>query len=165
MRHALLFATALALAAPAAAQDVAATDATESNAQSLAWHSQQQIYLLGLKPADGWRFIDGGVRWRWTDYKASQEKPTVAEFVTVHYEGKLIDGTVFDSSFARNKPENFLLSRLIPGWQLAITQMGVGESIEVAIPSDLAYGAEGRGPIPPNATLIFKVELLGIGEE
>jgi FKBP-type peptidyl-prolyl cis-trans isomerase len=146
---------------PAQAQDSEA--APDPRAQSPAWHTQQQMYLLGLTPQDGWHFIDGGVRWRWVKYLASERKPTVADVVTVHYEGKLIDGTVFDSSYARGQPATFPLGRLVKGWQLAIPQMGVGETIEIAIPADLAYGPVGRGPIPANATLVFKVELIGIG--
>ena len=107
-------------------------------------------------------FTEGGVRWRWVSYLASPRKPTVADVVTVHYEGRLIDGTVFDSSYPRGEPATFPLGRLVKGWQLAIPQMGVGETIEIAIPADLAYGPVGRGPIPGNATLVFKVELIGI---
>jgi FKBP-type peptidyl-prolyl cis-trans isomerase FkpA len=158
-----LFAAALMLGAvqPAFAQGVPAD--TPTNAQSPAWHAQQQIYLLGLTPEDGWHFEEGGVRWRWLSYRASDAKPTVADVVTVHYEGKLLDGTVFDSSYRRGQPATFPLGQLVPGWQIAIPRMGVGETIEIAIPSDLAYGPVGRGPIPPNATLVFKVELIAIG--
>lgn len=166
MRGTLLCVTAtLALATPLAAQDEAAEPASDPNAQSMAWHSQQQTYLLGLKASEGWRYLDGGIRWRWLAYTGSQERPTVADDITIHYEGKLIDGTVFDSSYERGEPSTFPLGRLIPGWQAAIPQMGVGETIEIAIPADMAYGPEGRPPIiPGNATLIFKVELFGIGE-
>lgn len=130
--------------------------------QSSAWHAQQQLYLLGLTAQDGWHFAEGGVRWRWITYQASDRKPSVADVVTVHYEGKLLDGTVFDSSYARGQPATFPLARLVKGWQVAIPNMGVGETIEIAIPADMAYGPVGRGPIPGNATLIFKVELIGI---
>lgn len=147
---------------PAHAQDAAAGAGAADNAQNPAWHAQQQLYLLGLSPAEGWRFIDGGVRWRWTRYLASERKPTVADRITVHYEGRLLDGTVFDSSYARGEPATFPLGRLVKGWQLAIPQMGVGEIIEIAIPADLAYGPVGRGPIPGNATLVFTVELIAI---
>ena len=93
---------------------------------------------------------------------AAQEQASSTDTVTVHYEGKLIDGTVFDSSYERGEPATFPLNRLVKGWQLAIPKMGVGETIEIAIPADLAYGPVGRGPIPGNATLVFKVELMGI---
>ena len=147
------------VATPAAAQE----KAPESNAQNPAWHAQQQLYLLGLKAEDGWYTAEGGLRWRWLKYLASEQKPKVTDVVTVHYEGKLLDGTVFDSSYARGQPATFPLNRLVPGWQIAIPQMGVGEIIEIAIPADLAYGPVGRGPIPGNATLVFKVELIAIG--
>ena len=157
----LLVAALLAGHLPARAQG--SEPAPDPNAQSPAWHAQQQLYLLGLSAADGWHFEEGGVRWRWVKYLASDRKPTVVDVVTVHYEGKLLDGTVFDSSYARGQPATFPLGRLVRGWQIAIPQMGVGETIEIAIPADLAYGPVGRGPIPGNATLVFKVELIGIG--
>ena len=157
MKRALPMA-ALALAcAPAQAQD-------NPEPGSSAWHSQQQLYLLGLTAEDGWHFARGGVRWRWLTYVASEQKPTVQDIVTVHYEGRLLDGTVFDSSYARGEPATFPLGRLVPGWQIAIPEMGVGEAIEIAIPADLAYGPVGRGPIPGNATLVFKVELIAIAD-
>ncbi len=70
---------------------------------------------------------------------------------------------MFDSSYARGEPATFPLGRLIPGWQVAIPQMGVGDTIEIAVPADLGYGPVGKGPIPGGATLLFKVELIGIG--
>jgi FKBP-type peptidyl-prolyl cis-trans isomerase FkpA len=159
---AALAASLLLAVQPAQAQGGQAEAGTTSDAQSPAWHAQQQIYLLGLTAEDGWHFVEGGVRWRWITYRASDRKPTVADMITVHYEGRLLDGTVFDSSYARGAPATFPLGRLVEGWQRAIPNMGVGETIEIAIPSDLAYGPVGRGPIPPNATLVFKVELIGI---
>jgi FKBP-type peptidyl-prolyl cis-trans isomerase FkpA len=153
---------ALIAGQPAHAQDSTPAPAPVPDAQDPAWHTRQQLYLLGLNPAEGWNFEPGGVRWRWLTYRASQEKPTVANRIKVHYEGRLIDGTVFDSSYARGEPATFPLGRLVKGWQVAIPNMGVGETIEIAIPADLAYGPIGRGPIPPNATLVFKVELIAI---
>ena len=155
------------LAAPLAAQDenAAAPEQAQEPASgvgSFAWHSEQQSYLAALKRADGWHFVEGGLRWRWLEYNGSQTRPSVSDSVTAHYEGKLIDGTVFDSSYARGEPATFPLSGLIRGWQLAIPKMGLGETIEIAIPADLAYGPVGRGPIPGGATLVFKVELVSI---
>lgn len=147
---------------PAQAQDEPDAVAGDPNAQDPAWHAQQQIYLLGLSAADGWQLEQGGVRWRWVKYLASDKRPKVSDRITVHYEGRLIDGTVFDSSWARGEPATFPLGRLVKGWQVAIPQMGVGETIEIAIPADMAYGPVGRGPIPGNATLVFKVELIAI---
>lgn len=147
---------------PAQAQDGPDAAAGNPDAQDPAWHSRQQLYLLGLTAADGWNLESGGVRWRWVKYLASDKRPKVSDRIAVHYEGRLVDGTVFDSSYARGEPATFPLGRLVKGWQVAIPNMGVGETIEIAIPADMAYGPTGRGPIPPNATLVFKVELIAI---
>jgi len=85
---------------------------------------------------------------------------------TVHYVGTLEDGTKFDSSLDRNQPFSFVLGagQVIRGWDLGVLGMKVGEKRKLTIPSDLGYGSAGIGPIPPNATLIFEVELLGINQ-
>jgi FKBP-type peptidyl-prolyl cis-trans isomerase FkpA/FKBP-type peptidyl-prolyl cis-trans isomerase FklB len=88
--------------------------------------------------------------------------PPLSE-VEVHYKGSLIDGTVFDSSYDRNESISFLLGQVIAGWQEGIPLMKVGGHSVFTIPGDLAYGARGvPGLIPPNATLIFEVELLKV---
>jgi FKBP-type peptidyl-prolyl cis-trans isomerase FkpA len=90
-------------------------------------------------------------------------KPQPTDTVSVHYEGTLLDGTVFDSSYERNEPAEFPLDQVIPGWTEGLQLMDVGSSYRLFIPSDLAYGEQGAGNfIPPNSTLIFKVELLEI---
>ncbi|MBX7532874.1 FKBP-type peptidyl-prolyl cis-trans isomerase [Qipengyuania sp. 1XM1-15A] len=153
------------LAAFAAVGFQAATAQDESGpdrSQDLAWMSAQQAYLAGLKAEDGWYSMDGGLRWRYVEYTGSQDKPSVADTVTVHYAGTFIDGETFDSSFDRGEPATFPLSRLIKAWQMAIPQMGVGDTIEIAAPADVAYGPKGKGPIPGGATLLFKVKLIGI---
>jgi len=100
-------------------------------------------------------------------YKVIREgkgkKPTTEDKVKVNYEGKLIDGTVFDSSYDRGEPIVFGVTQVIKGWTEALQLMPVGSEYELYIPYDLAYGERGAGQsIPPYATLIFKVELLGI---
>ena len=89
-------------------------------------------------------------------------KPTAEDEVSVHYHGTLIDGTVFDSSVDRGEPISFPLNGVITGWTEGLQLMNVGDKYRFFIPSDLAYGEAGAGPIPPNSTLIFDVELLGI---
>ena len=87
-------------------------------------------------------------------------KPTST--VKVHYEGKLTDGTVFDSSIQRGQPVEFALNGVIPCWTEGVAKMKMGEKARLTCPSDAAYGDQGQGPIPPGATLIFEVELLSI---
>lgn len=152
-------ALALTLAAtPAVAQEAAAPDYS----QDIAWMTRQQAYLAGLNAADGWRYLPGGLKWRRIEGDGTGAKPSVEDVITVHYAGTLIDGTPFDSSFERGEPATFPLGRLIPAWQRAIPMMGVGDTIELAAPADLAYGPVGKGPIPGGATLLFKVQLIGI---
>ena len=147
----------LVCASPAVADEQAEAEAAE-----LAYHNAQQAYLSGLMASDGWYTMEGGLRWRYVDYRGTGPKPTVDDTVTVHYAGTFIDGTTFDSSFDRGTPATFPLRGLIPAWKLAIPQMAVGETIEIAAPASLAYGPRGRRTIPGGATLLFKVQLLDI---
>ena len=88
--------------------------------------------------------------------------PTAAQKVKVNYEGRLIDGTVFDSSYKRNQPATFACNQVIKGWTEALTMMPVGSKWELYIPQELGYGSREAGKIPPLSTLIFTVELLEI---
>ena len=89
-------------------------------------------------------------------------KPSASDVVRVHYEGRLIDGTVFDSSYEWGTPVEFPLNNVIPGWTEGLQLMGVGSKYKFYIPSELAYGSRGAGPIPPFSPIIFDVELLEI---
>jgi len=92
------------------------------------------------------------------------DTPKSTDKVKVHYRGTLPDGTEFDSSYKRNAPAEFPLDRVIPCWTEGVSRMKVGGKAKLTCPPGIAYGARGTpgGPIPPNATLFFEVELLGI---
>lgn len=90
-------------------------------------------------------------------------KPSMHDSVSVHYRGTLLNGKVFDSTYERETPQEFPLSRVIPGWSEALKLMSVGSKWEVYIPPYLAYGEQGYGPqIEPNSALIFEMKLLKI---
>jgi FKBP-type peptidyl-prolyl cis-trans isomerase FkpA len=150
-------AIATAFAAPAMAQP-------EGPSQDAAYHNGQMLYLLKLPAAEGWRSTASGIRYRRVAGPGTGAHPTPTDIVTLHYAGRLTDGTEFDSSIARGEPATFPLPQLIRGWQEGVPLMGVGDTFEFAIPQNLAYGPIGRGPIPGGATLVFTIQLLAIGE-
>lgn len=90
------------------------------------------------------------------------KKPSVTDVVVVHYEGRLLDGTVFDSSIARGEPAEFALNQVIPGWTEGLQLIKAGGKARLTIPSDLAYGPGGVRSIPPNSVLVFEVELIEV---
>ncbi len=125
---------------------------------------QEAQFMEQNRNAAGVVTTDSGLQ-----YQVLQEgtgpRPTINDTVTVHYTGTLLDGTVFDSSVERGEPISFPLQGVIQGWQEGLQLMPVGSKFRFWIPPELGYGARGAGGvIPPNATLIFDVELLGIGE-
>jgi FKBP-type peptidyl-prolyl cis-trans isomerase FklB len=91
-------------------------------------------------------------------------QPAATDEVTVHYEGRLIDGTIFDSSIKRGEPATFGLNQVIPGWTEGLQLMKEGGKITLYIPQNLAYGAQDMGTIPAYSTLIFEVELLKVNK-
>lgn len=98
--------------------------------------------------------------------EAEGAKPTADDVVTVHYEGSLTDGTVFDSSIKRGTPIDLPVGGVIPGWVEGLQLMSVGEKYKLYIPSELAYGEQSPSPlIPANSVLVFELELLGIKNE
>lgn len=120
-------------------------------------------FLAQNAKAEGVKLIPGST----VQYKVIKEGngaiPKATDKVQVNYEGKLIDGTVFDSSYKRNKPATFECDRVIKGWTEALTHMPVGSTWEIYIPQELGYGAQETGDkIKPFSALIFKVELLSI---
>jgi len=122
-------------------------------------------YLESNKVTPGLIVTESGLQYKVLQAGTGTVYPKLTDSVTVHYEGSLIDGTVFDSSVARGKPISFGLERVIAGWKEGIPLMVVGEKARFFIPPDLAYGENWAGDIPPNSVLVFDVELLAINGE
>ncbi len=121
-----------------------------------------QAFLLENGKQEGVVTTESGLQYKILAKGEGTEKPTTSNTVKVHYHGTLIDGTVFDSSVNRGEPISFKLNQVIKGWQEGLTYMSPGDKFRLFIPSPLAYGKGGTGPIPPASTLIFDVELLEI---
>ncbi|WP_394345090.1 FKBP-type peptidyl-prolyl cis-trans isomerase [Antarcticibacterium arcticum] len=114
--------------------------------------------------SQGFEKTSSGLRYK-IEEKGSGAKAEKGQTVSVHYKGMLPDGSVFDSSFTRNQPIDFKLGKgqVIQGWDEGIQLLHVGDKARFVIPSHLAYGERGAGGvIPPNATLIFDVELVAV---
>ena len=121
-----------------------------------------QAFLANNKTKPGVVTLKSGLQYKIIT-KGTGIKPTANNSVTVNYEGSLINGKVFDSSYKRGEPATFPVNAVIKGWQQAIPLMRVGATWMLYIPADLAYGAHGvPGVIPSNATLVFKVHLLSV---
>lgn len=121
-----------------------------------------EAFLAANAEKEGVTVTDSGLQYR-VITEGEGASPDADDRVTVHYRGKLINGVEFDSSYARGEPATFGLSQVIPGWTEGVQLMKEGAKYEFFVPSELAYGEQGRpGPIGPNATLIFEVELLEV---
>lgn len=120
-----------------------------------------EAFLKANAKKDSVQTLPCGVQYK-VLVKGEGEIPTAESKVKVNYEGRLIDGTVFDSSYERKKPTSFGCNQVIKGWTEALTHMPVGSKWEIYIPQELGYGAREAGKIKPFSTLIFTVELLEI---
>ena len=127
-------------------------------------YKQKNIqFLKGLSVEEGIQSLPCGIYYKVLETGEGKVSPTVRSIVSVHYRGTLTDGKEFDNSYKRNCPEAFRLCDVIDGWQIALQQMHVGDKWIIYIPSEMGYGSKASGPIPAYSTLIFEVELLGIG--
>ena len=138
----------------------------ESQAKQVAAQAKNKAagvaYLAENAKKEGVTTTESGLQYK-SLVAGSGAKPTTNDRVKVHYKGTLIDGTVFDSSYDRGEPIVFPVTGVISGWVEGLQLMQVGSKFELTIPSELAYGDSGSGPvIGPDATLVFEVELLGI---
>lgn len=130
------------------------------DAQAAANAKEGKAFLAENAKKDGVKTTSSGLQYKVIN-AGSGASPTEENKLTAHYEGRLLDGTVFDSSFERGTPLEFYMGNVIKGWQEALSMMKPGSKWEVYIPSDLAYGEKGAGKrIGPNSTLVFTVELI-----
>ncbi len=118
-------------------------------------------YLAKNKKQDGVKTLKSGLQYK-VITEGKGKSPKASDTVTVNYAGTLIDGTEFDSSYKRGQPATFPVGGVIKGWTEALQLMKEGSKWQLVIPADLAYGEQGRPGIPPNAVLIFEVELVSI---
>lgn len=135
----------------------------EAIEQSLAeYRERENKYLTENAAKSGIRTTSSGLQYE-VITEATGRKPGIENTVEVHYEGRLTDGTVFDSSYQREETVSFPLFQVIPGWAEGLQLMSVGATYRFYIPSNLAYGEQGFDPvIPPYSTLIFVVELFRV---
>jgi len=130
--------------------------------KSAAAREEGQKFLENNKKTEGVKITPSGLQYKILK-TGTGKSPKASDNVTVHYTGKLIDGTVFDSSVERGEPATFGVGQVIPGWTEALQLMHEGDKWMLYIPSDLAYGERGAGgQIPPHSTLVFEVELLKV---
>ena len=123
---------------------------------------QRQAFLDENAKKEGVVTLPSGLQYELIT-EGTGDKAAATDQVQCHYEGQLLDGSVFDSSYKRNQPATFGVNQVIPGWVEALQLMPAGSKWRLYIPSDLAYGAQGAGDvIPPHSTLIFDVELLDV---
>lgn len=128
-------------------------------------HTQQykeanELFLAEKSKEEGMTTLPSGVVYRWLHRGQGKEFSTPASIVFVNYTGRLIDGTVFDTTEGQALPACFVVRDLIMGWQIALTRMRQGDRMEVIIPAKYGYGKHGVDGIPGYSTLIFELELV-----
>jgi FKBP-type peptidyl-prolyl cis-trans isomerase len=135
----------------------------EAKAQAETNKAAGEAFLAENAKKEGVQVTESGLQYQVLE-AGEGPRPDSDDLVRVHYQGALLDGTVFDSSIERGQPADIPVSQVVPGWQEGIALMPVGSKYRLWIPAGLAYGEGGTpgGPIPPNSTLVFEVELLEI---
>ena len=123
-----------------------------------------KAFLEQNKAKEGVKVLPSGLQYK-VITEGTGKTPTADDTVKTHYQGTLLDGTEFDSSYKRNQPAEFAVKGVIKGWTEALQLMKEGAKWELYIPADLAYGERGRPGIPPNSVLIFQIELLEIAKQ
>ena len=153
----------LEMAQQVAQQKMSAIKAKSMEKQYGANKKAGEKYLADYAKKPGVKSLPGGVLYK-VIKEGSGEMPKDTSSVKVHYEGKTIDGKVFDSSYERKEPITLRANQVIQGWTTALTHMPGGSVWEVVIPQNLAYAERAQGDIKPFSVLIFKIELVGIGK-
>ncbi len=125
------------------------------------WKQENEEFMAKIAKTEGLNKLENGVYYEVIE-EGKGEIPADTSTVKVNYEGKLINDTVFDSSYKRNEPTSFRCNQVIPGWTNALTHMPVGSKWKVYIPQDQAYGAQDMGNIKPFSALVFTIQLEGI---
>lgn len=133
----------------------------EAQAKASAAAEVGAAYLLENAKREGVVLLPSGLQYE-VLVEGQGDKPSRQSHVRTHYHGTLIDGSVFDSSYERGQPAEFPVSGVIAGWTEALQLMSVGSKWRLTVPSELAYGAQGVGSIPPHSVLVFDVELIAI---
>jgi len=122
---------------------------------------ESQNFLEENKKREGVKTTDSGLQYEVLE-EGKGASPQLSDQVEVHYRGTLVDGTEFDSSYKRGETTKFPLNGVIKGWQEGLQLMKEGAKYKLYIPSDLAYGSQGVGSIPPDSTLVFEIELIKV---
>ncbi len=143
-------------------QEMQMKQMAEAAAAAAKAEKENKEFLAANGKKDGVVTLDSGLQYK-VIKQGTGASPKADSKVKVHYKGTLVDGKVFDSSYDRGEPAEFPVNQVIPGWTEALQLMKVGDKWQLVIPPELAYGERGAPPrIPPNAVLVFDVELLDI---
>jgi peptidylprolyl isomerase/FKBP-type peptidyl-prolyl cis-trans isomerase FklB len=147
----------------ASAISLALVLAMVASAQAQPAISSGDRFLAANAHAPGVTTLPSGLQYKVIQSGPPGPSPQTGDIIKVDYEGRLLNGAVFDSTFARGKPAVMQLAHLVPAWLDALPRMHVGDEWLIYAPPELGYGEEAAGPIPPNSVLIFRIKLLAIG--